>query len=39
MKGEIRPRTLRVHRPMMGEVNSGRTDVGPMVERSKIHSL
>ncbi|RWO73709.1 MAG: M81 family peptidase [Mesorhizobium sp.] len=33
LKGEIRPRTLRVHRPMLTEVNGGRTDVGPMVER------
>ncbi|MFX9093366.1 M81 family metallopeptidase, partial [Acinetobacter baumannii] len=33
MAGEIRPRTLRVHRPMLEEVNGGRTDIGPMVER------
>ncbi|HEX6118025.1 MAG TPA: M81 family metallopeptidase [Dongiaceae bacterium] len=33
MKGEIRPRILRAHRPMLDEVNSGRTDIGPMVER------
>lgn len=33
MAGEIRPRTLRVSRPMLEEVNGGRTDVGPMVER------
>lgn len=33
MKREIRPRTLRVHRPMLGEANGGRTDVGPMVGR------
>lgn len=33
MKGEIRPRTLRAHRPMLDEVNGGRTDVGPMIER------
>lgn len=32
MKGEIRPRTLRAHRPMLDEVNGGRTDVGPMIE-------
>jgi microcystin degradation protein MlrC len=32
MKGEIRPRTLRAHRPMLDEINGGRTDVGPMVE-------
>lgn len=33
MLGEIRPRTLRAHRPMLDEVNGGRTDVGPMIER------
>jgi microcystin degradation protein MlrC len=33
MTGEIHPRTLRVSRPMLEEVNGGRTDVGPMVER------
>lgn len=33
MKGEIRPRTLRAHRPMLDEVNGGRTDVGAMVAR------
>lgn len=33
MTGEIRPRTLRVHRPMLEEVNGGRTDIGPMVDR------
>ncbi len=33
MKGEIEPRTLRVHRPMLDEVNGGRTDIGPMIER------
>ncbi|MFZ5677860.1 MAG: M81 family metallopeptidase [Pseudomonadota bacterium] len=33
MKGEIRPRTLRVHRPMLEEVNGARTDVGPMIAR------
>jgi microcystin degradation protein MlrC len=33
MKGEIRPRTLRVHRPMLDEANGGRTDVGPMIAR------
>jgi microcystin degradation protein MlrC len=40
MAGEIRPRTLRVHRPMLDEVNGGRTDVGPMiarVERAKAY--
>lgn len=33
MKGEIRPRTLRVHRPMLDEANGGRTDIGPMIDR------
>ncbi|WP_119166477.1 M81 family metallopeptidase [Algihabitans albus] len=33
MAGEISPRTLRVHRPMLEEVNGGRTDRGPMIER------
>lgn len=33
MRGEIRPVTLRVTRPMLEEANGGRTDVGPMVER------
>lgn len=33
MRGEIHPRTLRVSRPMLEEVNGGRTDVGPMVAR------
>lgn len=33
MKGQIRPRTLRAHRPMLEEVNGARTDVGPMIER------
>jgi microcystin degradation protein MlrC len=33
MKGEIKPRTLRVHRPMLDEANGGRTDVGPMIDR------
>jgi microcystin degradation protein MlrC len=33
MKGEIHPRTLRAHRPMLDEINGGRTDVGPMIDR------
>uniref|UniRef100_A0A9E7ZRK0 Microcystinase C n=1 Tax=Bosea sp. NBC_00436 TaxID=2969620 RepID=A0A9E7ZRK0_9HYPH len=33
MTGEIRPVTLRAERPMLEEVNGGRTDIGPMVER------
>jgi len=33
MLGEISPRTLRAHRPMLCEANGGRTDIGPMIER------
>ena len=33
MAGEIRPKTLRVHCPMLDEANGGRTDVGPMIDR------
>ena len=33
MAGEIRPRTIRAHLPMIDEVNGGRTDVGAMRER------
>ena len=33
MAGEITPRTILVSRPMLEEVNGGRTDVGPMIER------
>lgn len=33
MVGEISPVTLRAERPMLEEVNGGRTDIGPMVER------
>ncbi len=33
MAGEIKPRTIRVGRPMLEEVNGGRTDIGPMIER------
>lgn len=33
MAGEIQPRTIRVSRPMLEEVNGGRTDIGPMIER------
>lgn len=33
MTGDIRPRTLRFHRPMLEEANGGRTDIGPMIER------
>ncbi|WP_421696255.1 M81 family metallopeptidase [Aestuariivirga sp.] len=31
MAGETRPRTLRAHRPMLDEINGGRSDEGPMV--------
>lgn len=31
--GDINPRTLRAHRAMLEEANSGRTDIGPMIER------
>ena len=33
MAGEIKARTIRVARSMLEEVNGGRTDVGPMIER------
>jgi microcystin degradation protein MlrC len=33
MSGDIRPITLRAHRPMLEEANGGRTDIGPMIER------
>ena len=33
MAGEIRPVTIRAHRPMLEEVNGGRTDIGPMIAR------
>ncbi len=33
MNGEIKPRTIRVSLPMLEEVNGGRTDIGPMIER------
>ncbi len=33
MAGDIHPKTLRAHRPMLEEVNGGRTDLGPMIER------
>ncbi len=32
LEGEINPRTIRVSRPMLEEINGGRTDVGPMIE-------
>ena len=33
MAGEIQPRTIIVRRPMLEEVNGGRTDIGPMIAR------
>ena len=33
MRGEIRPRTFRIGLPMLDEINGGRTDIGPMIER------
>lgn len=33
MAGEIRPVVVCAHLPMIDEVNGGRTDVGPMIER------
>jgi microcystin degradation protein MlrC len=36
MRGEITPRTLRVTVPMLEEANSGRTDIGPMIERMAL---
>lgn len=36
MTGLIAPVTLRVHYPMLEEVNGGRTDVGPMVARHAL---
>ena len=33
MAGEIKPRTIRVGRPMLEETNGGRTDIGPMIPR------
>lgn len=33
MAGGIAPVTLRAHRPMLEEVNGGRTDIGPMIAR------
>ncbi len=36
MLGEIKPRTLRAHRPMLEEANGGRTDIGPMIDRHAL---
>ena len=33
MAGEISPQTVRTARPMLEEVNGGRTDRGPMIDR------
>ncbi len=33
MVGEIKPSTIRVSLPMLEEVNGGRTDIGPMIQR------
>lgn len=33
MLGDIAPRTLRAHRPMLEEASGGRTDLGPMIDR------
>ena len=33
---EIQPQTIRAHRPMLEEINGGRTDIGPMIERHKL---
>jgi microcystin degradation protein MlrC len=33
MGGDIMPRTILARRPMLEEVNGGRTDIGPMIER------
>ena len=40
MTGEIRPVTIRVARPMLEEVNGGRTDIGAMIgllDRARAH--
>ena len=36
MSGDIRPKTLRAHCPMLEEANGGRTDLGPMIERHAL---
>ncbi|SDZ57175.1 Microcystin degradation protein MlrC, contains DUF1485 domain [Jannaschia faecimaris] len=36
MSGDISPRTLRAHRPMLEEANGGRTDQGPMIDRHAL---
>jgi microcystin degradation protein MlrC len=36
LQGDIHPQTIRVGCPMLEEVNGGRTDVGPMIERLRL---
>jgi len=36
LQGEIHPQTIRISCPMLEEVNGGRTDVGPMIERLRL---
>jgi len=36
LQGDIHPQTIRVNCPMLEEVNGGRTDVGPMIERLRL---
>lgn len=36
MLGDIKPKTLRAHRPMLEEANGGRTDMGPMIDRHAL---
>jgi microcystin degradation protein MlrC len=36
LQGDIHPQTIRVSCPMLEEVNGGRTDVGPMIERLRM---
>lgn len=36
MSGDINPKTLRAHRPMLEEANAGRTDLGPMIKRHAL---
>ena len=33
---QIQPQTLRAHRPMLEEINGGRTDIGPMIQRHEL---
>ncbi|MFN3172329.1 MAG: M81 family metallopeptidase [Hyphomicrobiales bacterium] len=36
MLGDVKPETLRAHRPMLEEANGGRTDIGPMIDRHAL---